>query len=68
MRMVQKFYTKFGWTFILDGCEANRDTLRLILEVVRRNGELGWEKVELKYPLADGWWSVLRVYDRLVKS
>jgi ubiquinone/menaquinone biosynthesis C-methylase UbiE len=68
-RMVQTFYTKFGWKFVLDGCEANRDTLRWILEAARRSGGLGWEKVELKHPLAEGWWSVVpRVYGRLVKK
>jgi hypothetical protein len=67
--MLQTIYTKCGWKFLLDGCEANRDTLRWILEAARRDGGTGWEKIQLKHMPDDGWWSIVpRVYGRMVKK
>lgn len=68
-RLVQSIYTRLAWSFLLDGCEMDRDTLRWVLAAPFANGDIPWKAVELQRPNTDGWWSTFpRVYGRLTKA
>ena len=69
MRFFQTFYTIGGWRFIMNGCELNRPTLRLLLESGKRSGSNGWKDVEMESAPGQGWWSLLpMIIGELVKS